>query len=347
VTHDQIEAMTMAEKIAIMDRGRLQQYGTPDEVYNQPENRFVAGFVGSTMMNFIPTELDRSGDDLVLTLPVADAKPVSVHHRGGDEDGGSYTMGIRPEHIELVDPGAETAALRGVVSLIESLGPRNIVHLASDASYCASRFRRPYGRASAGGRARARHPTGARLRGRQRQGPRMSRIQIAGVTKRFGDVTALDHVELDIADGEFFCVLGPPGAGKTTLLRTIVGLERPEEGAVLIGGTDVTELVPSARNVSIVFQNLASTPTRRCRQPRVPVARGSREGLLLRDRPPRQGDRCAAPDRAAAEATPRAPLRRRAPAGRDRALPGARAARVPARRAALRPRRPAAAPDAC
>ncbi len=88
----------------------------------------------------------------------------------------------------------------------------------------------------------------------------MSRVQIAGVTKRFGDVTALDGIELDIADGEFFCVLGPPGAGKTTLLRTIVGLERPERGAVLIGGTDVTDLVPSERNVSIVFQNLALYP---------------------------------------------------------------------------------------
>ncbi len=132
VTHDQIEAMSMAEKIAIMDRGRLQQYGTPDEVYNQPENRFVAGFVGSTMMNFIPTELDRSGDSLVLTLPVAEARPVSVHHRGDGSDGGTYTMGIRPEHIELVEPGADTASLRGTVSLIEALGPRNIVHLASD-----------------------------------------------------------------------------------------------------------------------------------------------------------------------------------------------------------------------
>ncbi len=88
----------------------------------------------------------------------------------------------------------------------------------------------------------------------------MSGVQIAGVTKRFGDVTALDNVELDIADGEFFCVLGPPGAGKTTLLRTIVGLERPEAGAVLIGGNDVTDLVPSERNVSIVFQNLALYP---------------------------------------------------------------------------------------
>jgi len=88
----------------------------------------------------------------------------------------------------------------------------------------------------------------------------MSRIQINGVTKQFGEVTALDGIDLDIADGEFFCVLGPPGAGKTTLLRTIVGLERPEAGRVLIGDTDVTDLVPSARNVSIVFQNLALYP---------------------------------------------------------------------------------------
>jgi len=88
----------------------------------------------------------------------------------------------------------------------------------------------------------------------------MSRIQINGVTKQFGEVTALDRIDLDIADGEFFCVLGPPGAGKTTLLRTIVGLERPEAGRVLIGDTDVTDLVPSERNVSIVFQNLALYP---------------------------------------------------------------------------------------
>jgi len=121
VTHDQIEAMSMAEKIAIMDRGRLQQYGTPDEVYNQPSNRFVAGFVGSTMMNFLPTTLDRSGGDLVLTIPVVDARPVAVHPRDGDGDSDSFTLGIRPEHIELVDPGSSSASLRGTVTLIESL----------------------------------------------------------------------------------------------------------------------------------------------------------------------------------------------------------------------------------
>ncbi len=133
VTHDQIEAMSMAEKIAIMDQGQLQQYGTPDEVYNQPSNRFVAGFVGSTMMNFLPVTLDHTGDDLVLTVPVADARPLAARARGGNGDGGTFTMGIRPEHIGFVEPGSESATLRGTVTLIESLGPRNIVHLTNDA----------------------------------------------------------------------------------------------------------------------------------------------------------------------------------------------------------------------
>jgi len=132
VTHDQVEAMSMAERIAIMDRGRLQQYGTPDEVYNQPANRFVAGFVGSTMMNFLPTTLDHTGDDLVLTMPVEGARPVTVHPRSAEDGDDAFTMGIRPEHIELVDAGSAAAWLRGTVTLIEALGPRNIVHLTSD-----------------------------------------------------------------------------------------------------------------------------------------------------------------------------------------------------------------------
>jgi multiple sugar transport system ATP-binding protein len=132
VTHDQVEAMSMAERIAIMDKGRLQQYGTPDEVYNQPANRFVAGFVGSTMMNFLPAALDHTGDDLVLTMPVEGARPVTVHPRSAEDGDDAFTMGIRPEHIELVDPGSDAAWLRGSVTLVEALGPRNIVHLNSD-----------------------------------------------------------------------------------------------------------------------------------------------------------------------------------------------------------------------
>jgi multiple sugar transport system ATP-binding protein len=85
-------------------------------------------------------------------------------------------------------------------------------------------------------------------------------VTIEGVSKRFGEIQALDEVTLDIEDGEFFCVLGPPGAGKTTLLRTIIGLERPDEGRVIVGEREVTDVHPGARDVSIVFQNLALYP---------------------------------------------------------------------------------------
>ena len=88
----------------------------------------------------------------------------------------------------------------------------------------------------------------------------MADVRLERITKRFGDVVALNEIDLQIEDGEFFCVLGPPGAGKTTMLRTIVGLERPSAGSVHVGGTDVTDVPPGARNVSIVFQNLALYP---------------------------------------------------------------------------------------
>ena len=88
----------------------------------------------------------------------------------------------------------------------------------------------------------------------------MTSIRLDNVTKRFGRVTALRGVTLDIADGEFFTVLGPPGAGKTTLLRTIVGLERPEEGDVWAGAERVTDVFPGDRDIAIMFQNLALYP---------------------------------------------------------------------------------------
>ena len=88
----------------------------------------------------------------------------------------------------------------------------------------------------------------------------MARIRLEGVTKRFGPVTALRDVSLDIADGEFFAVLGPPGAGKTTLLRTIVGLEKPDEGEILADERRITDVFPGDRDIAIMFQNLALYP---------------------------------------------------------------------------------------
>jgi ABC-type sugar transport system ATPase subunit len=88
----------------------------------------------------------------------------------------------------------------------------------------------------------------------------MARIRLERVTKRFGAVTALRDVSLDIADGEFFAILGPPGAGKTTLLRTIVGLETPDQGEIFADEQRITDVFPGDRDIAIMFQNLALYP---------------------------------------------------------------------------------------
>jgi multiple sugar transport system ATP-binding protein len=88
----------------------------------------------------------------------------------------------------------------------------------------------------------------------------VTRIRLDGVTKRFGQITALNRVSLDVRDGEFFAVLGPPGAGKTTLLRTIIGLEKPDEGDIYLDDDRVNDVWPGDRDISIVFQNLALYP---------------------------------------------------------------------------------------
>ena len=85
-------------------------------------------------------------------------------------------------------------------------------------------------------------------------------VGIRGITKRFGDVTAVDAIDLDIADGEFFAMLGPSGCGKTTTLRMIAGLEFPTEGSLKIFGDEVGTLPPNKRPVNTVFQAYALFP---------------------------------------------------------------------------------------
>jgi spermidine/putrescine transport system ATP-binding protein len=85
-------------------------------------------------------------------------------------------------------------------------------------------------------------------------------VQIRGVTKRFGDVVAVDAIDLEIADGEFFAMLGPSGCGKTTTLRMIAGLEFPTEGSLRIFGEEVGTLPPNKRPVNTVFQNYGLFP---------------------------------------------------------------------------------------
>ena len=85
-------------------------------------------------------------------------------------------------------------------------------------------------------------------------------VRLEDVSKRFGDVVAVDHVGLDVGDGEFFSMLGPSGSGKTTTLRMIAGFELPTEGRVLLHGTDVSRKPPFERDVNTVFQDYALFP---------------------------------------------------------------------------------------
>jgi spermidine/putrescine transport system ATP-binding protein/putrescine transport system ATP-binding protein len=85
-------------------------------------------------------------------------------------------------------------------------------------------------------------------------------LQIDGITKKFGPITAVDRISLEVKDGEFFAILGPSGCGKTTLLRVIAGFETPDEGRVRLAGADITDLKANRRPVNLMFQSYALFP---------------------------------------------------------------------------------------
>ena len=125
VTHDQVEAMTMADRIAVLRQGNLEQLGAPLELYNEPANRFVAGFIGSPRMNFLGGRIaraDRSGALVELEQgPTVEVALDAASVRQGDP----VTLGIRPEHIHL----DEASGLRFRVLLTEQLGSTSFLHL--------------------------------------------------------------------------------------------------------------------------------------------------------------------------------------------------------------------------
>jgi multiple sugar transport system ATP-binding protein len=130
VTHDQVEAMTMGDRIAVMNNGILQQVGPPQVLYEKPINKFVAGFIGSPSMNFVPVQVERDGDrarftheTMVVPLPerLRQAVPTT---------GKQLTVGFRPEHIEAGPAPSEGAmTFRANVDVVEFLGNEELLHL--------------------------------------------------------------------------------------------------------------------------------------------------------------------------------------------------------------------------
>lgn len=124
VTHDQVEAMTLADRIVVLNQGKIEQVGTPKTVYHQPASTFVASFIGSPAMNFLPATLDngvlRIGDQS-LTLP----DYAQISHP-------QLTLGIRPEHADLTpaeaEPSDDALSLALNISVVEPLGPNQLVH---------------------------------------------------------------------------------------------------------------------------------------------------------------------------------------------------------------------------
>jgi ABC-type sugar transport system ATPase subunit len=129
VTHDQVEAMTMADKIVVLSAGRIEQVGTPLELYHKPQNLFVATFIGSPKMNLMPATVTSVADGLAsVTLPGGSA--LRLPARGGAVATGPATLGIRPEHLRV--GAASESGLNGRVVLSEHLGGETMLYVTAE-----------------------------------------------------------------------------------------------------------------------------------------------------------------------------------------------------------------------
>jgi multiple sugar transport system ATP-binding protein len=141
VTHDQIEAMTMGDRVAVMRKGELQQVDDPQTLYERPVNLFVGGFIGSPAMNMVEATLSRQDGGFVAKAGsqsiALDEETLAAHPGLASYEGRELILGVRPEHLEDAALASETPPdrrLRGTVSLKEALGSEVMVHFVIDAS---------------------------------------------------------------------------------------------------------------------------------------------------------------------------------------------------------------------
>ncbi|MCC7325216.1 MAG: sn-glycerol-3-phosphate import ATP-binding protein UgpC [Burkholderiales bacterium] len=132
VTHDQVEAMTLAQRMIVMNAGRAEQVGTPMEVYEDPATLFVAGFIGSPAMNFLPATAAGGSHFTLLAGGTINAGT------GVAAAGKAVTLGIRPEHLQASEPAR--AMLSGPVEMVEQLGADTLIHLGHGADRIVARM---------------------------------------------------------------------------------------------------------------------------------------------------------------------------------------------------------------
>jgi len=143
VTHDQIEAMTLADRVVVMHHGVIEQVGTPHELYHAPRTRFVAGFIGSPSMNFIPCRLERNGTGLMVRLSDRLAIPVpqSRTERYLSSIGRQMIFGLRPEHITEPRNGErdERCDFTATLDVVEPMGMETVVFFSVDGTEVCAR----------------------------------------------------------------------------------------------------------------------------------------------------------------------------------------------------------------
>ena len=135
VTHDQVEAMTLAQRMIVMNEGRAEQIGTPMDVYQNPATLFVAGFIGSPAMNFMPANAQGG---VQFSLIAGGTATAAIR---GTEAGRAVTVGVRPEHLQPAEP--RNAIVSGEVEMVEQLGADTLLHIGHGAGTIIARL--PHG----------------------------------------------------------------------------------------------------------------------------------------------------------------------------------------------------------
>ena len=264
VTHDQIEAMAMGDRIVVMSNAEVQQAATPTEVYQTPANIFVARFIGSPGMNLVPAYYGEG----MITLEGGSTFAVDEGWRraldAGLAEDGSVIVGFRPEAAKVSVEGSirgttYASDMHGGYNMLHiEIAPHQIVHVRTtrQISYAIGENLRfdinPQ-------MVRFFHPQTELALQKAGASP-MSNVRLENVSKTFRNLKALNDVSLTINDGEFFVLLGPTGAGKTTTLRVIAGLERQDTGHVYFDDVPADAVTPADRDTAFVFQQYSLYP---------------------------------------------------------------------------------------
>jgi multiple sugar transport system ATP-binding protein len=133
VTHDQVEAMTMADRIVVLNKGNVEQFGAPLELYSHPKNVFVAGFIGSPKMNFLSGEIVEASAEQATVALKGGSKVITKTDSSSAKPGDKVTLGVRPEHLGVGDL-ANSSEIPGEVILVEHLGEQTLIYAKVEAS---------------------------------------------------------------------------------------------------------------------------------------------------------------------------------------------------------------------